>query len=132
MFDTEVLAARLAAAADSVADQPETTGLPVGYFGASTGSAAALTAARPDRVAAVVSRGGRPDLARAALPAVRAPTLLIVGGDDKPVLGWNSAALEQMTAPKQLAVVPGAMHLIKEPGALDRVAAWPATASTGS
>lgn len=125
VFDTELLAARLAAAADWVADQPETTGLPVGYFGASTGSAAALTAAaaRPDRVAAVVSRGGRPDLARAALPAVRAPTLLIVGGDDEPVLGWNRAALEEMTAPKQLAVVPGATHLFEEPGALDRVAA---------
>jgi nucleotide-binding universal stress UspA family protein/pimeloyl-ACP methyl ester carboxylesterase len=124
VFDCALLADRLAGAAEWLAGQPETAGLPVGYFGASTGSAAALMAAasHPVRVSAVVSRGGRPDLARDDLPAVHAPTLLIVGGDDEPVLTWNRDALERLICPKELAVVPGATHLFEEPGALERVA----------
>lgn len=124
VFDVGLLADRLAAATDWLATQPETAGLPVGYFGASTGSAAALAAAarRPDRVAAVVSRGGRPDLAWDALPDVRAPTLLIVGGADEPVLTWNRDCLDRLDCPKGLAVVPAASHLFPEPGALDEVA----------
>jgi putative phosphoribosyl transferase len=124
VFDTALLADRLAGAAEWVSHEPETAGLPVGYFGASTGSAAALMAAasHPHRVAAVVSRGGRPDLAWDDLPAVHAPTLLIVGGDDEPVLSWNRDALERLKCPKQLAVVPGATHLFEEPGALEQVA----------
>jgi nucleotide-binding universal stress UspA family protein/dienelactone hydrolase len=124
VFDVELLADRLAAATGWLATQPETAGLPVGYFGASTGSAAALAAAarRPDRVAAVVSRGGRPDLAWEYLPAVAAPTLLIVGGADDHVLALNRDSLERLDCPKALAVVPGASHLFEEPGALDEVA----------
>src|SRR5439155_24854065 len=124
VFDVERLASRLAAAADWVALQPDTVGQPIGYFGASTGSAAALIAAarQPGRVAAVVSRGGRPDLAADDLPAVQAPTLLIIGGADEPVLTWNRDALAAVTCPKKLAVVPRATHLFEEPGALDRVA----------
>jgi putative phosphoribosyl transferase len=124
VFDTALLAARLAGAAEWVSCEPNTAGLPVGYFGASTGSAAALMAAasHPDRVSAVVSRGGRPDLASAALPAVHAPTLLIVGGDDEPVLTWNRDALTQLRYPKELAVIPRATHLFEEPGALAQVA----------
>ncbi len=124
VFDVELLANRLAAAAKWVVREPEMVGLPVGYFGASTGSAAALiaAAAHPDRVSAVVSRGGRPDLAWDDLSAVRAPTLLIVGGADEPVLNWNRDALEQLTCPKELAVVSGATHLFEEPGALEAVA----------
>lgn len=124
VFDIALLAERLASAADWIARQPEVAGLPVGYFGASTGSAAALVAAAtyPDRIAAVVSRGGRPDLAWDQLPEVLAPTLLIVGGDDEPVLTWNQDALTQLTCEKELAVVPGATHLFEEPGTLERVA----------
>lgn len=124
VFDCALLADRLACAAEWLARQPETAGLPVGYFGASTGSAAALMAAasHPSRVSAVVSRGGRPDLAWDDLPAVRAPTLLIVGGDDEPVLTWNRDALDRLRCPKELVVVPGATHLFEEPGALERVA----------
>ena len=124
VFDVELLANRLAAAGEWVTSEPDMTGLPVGYFGASTGSAAALiaAAAAPDRVSAVVSRGGRPDLAWDDLPAVAAPTLLIVGADDEPVLGWNRDALEQLNCTKELAVVPGATHLFEEPGALELVA----------
>ena len=99
--------------------------LPIGLFGASTGAAAALkaAAARPDQVAAVVSRGGRPDLAGADLERVRAPTLLIVGGDDGPVVGMNEDALAKLGSPvKELVVVPGAGHLFEEPGKLDEVA----------
>lgn len=103
---------------------PDTKGFPIGYFGASTGVAAALAAAadRPDAVGAIVSRGGRPALAGAALPRVRAPTLLIVGEDDEQVLELNRAALAQLRCEKQLAIVPGATHLFEEPGALDEVA----------
>jgi putative phosphoribosyl transferase len=124
VFDIGLLAGRLSAAANWAGNEAATAGLPVGYFGASTGSAAALlaAAARPDCVAAIVSRGGRPDLAWDDLPAVAAPTLLIVGGDDEPVLTWNREALNRMTCPKDFAVVPAATHLFEEPGALERVA----------
>jgi len=101
-----------------------TRALPVGLFGASTGGGAALVAAArmPERIGAVVSRGGRPDLAGAALPAVRAPTLLIVGGSDDVVIQLNERAMRQMTAKVRLEIVPGATHLFAEPGALERVA----------
>lgn len=124
VFDTELLACRLAAAAKWAAGETVTAGLPIGYFGASTGSAAALTAAaaEPDRVAAIVSRGGRPDLAWDDLPAVTAPTLLIVGGEDESVLGLNGQALNRLTCVKSLALVPGATHLFEEPGTLEKVA----------
>jgi nucleotide-binding universal stress UspA family protein/pimeloyl-ACP methyl ester carboxylesterase len=124
VFDIELLAHRLAGAAEWVAQQAETTGLPIGYFGASTGSAAAFVAAarHPERVQAVVSRGGRPDLAWDDLPAVVAPTLLIVGSDDEPVLSWNREALQQLNGPKHLAIVAGATHLFEEPGTLEQVA----------
>jgi putative phosphoribosyl transferase len=123
-FDVELLAGRLLAAVEEAARHPETAGLPIGLFGASTGAAAALVAAarRPDRVACVVSRGGRPDLAAAVLGAVRAPTLLIVGGRDALVLELNRAALPMLGGPARLEVVPGASHLFEEPGALERVA----------
>jgi len=123
VFDIELLSARLRAATDWVCRDPETAPLPIGYFGASTGAAAALVAAAAegDRVAAVVSRGGRPDLAGPALPAVTAPTLLIVGGDDDVVLGLNRAAFAELRCEKQLSVVPGATHLFEEPGTLEAV-----------
>jgi len=112
-------------AAAWLAKDQRTMGLPIGYFGASTGAGAALVAAaqRPDIVGAVVSRGGRPDLAAEALPLVRAPTLLIVGGDDQPVVGMNEDALERVGSKvKQLFIVPGASHLFEEPGKLEEVA----------
>jgi len=123
-FDIELLAERLAGATDWLARQPETQNLRVGYFGASTGGGAALVAAarRPEQVGAVVSRGGRPDLAGAALPHVQAPTLLIVGGHDYPVIEMNRAALAELRAEKRLEIVPGATHLFEEPGALEEVA----------
>jgi putative phosphoribosyl transferase len=123
-FDIDLLAARLVAATDWLQRAPETRGLPVGYFGASTGGGAARVAAaqRPDVVAAIVSRGGRPDLAGRALPAVRAPTLLLVGGDDEPVIGMNEEAMEQMRARVKLSIIPGATHLFEEPGTLEQVA----------
>ena len=123
-FDIRLLAERLSGAAEWVERQPQTRGLPVGYFGASTGAAAALVAAaqRPDRVSAVVSRGGRPDLAGDALEAVQAPTLLIVGGDDVQVIDLNEQALARLNCPKQLHIVPGASHLFEEPGTLEEVA----------
>jgi dienelactone hydrolase len=123
-FDIGLLAQRLVGATDWLTQQPDTRHLRIGYFGASTGAAAALVAAaeRPDVVGAVVSRGGRPDLAGPALPLVRAPTLLIVGGNDVPVIGLNRAAFEQLRCEKQLVIVPGATHLFEEPGALDEVA----------
>jgi dienelactone hydrolase len=124
-FDIELLAERLVAATDWLTQNAETGRLPLGFFGASTGAAAALLAAveRPDTVAAVVSRGGRPDLAGDALPRVKAPTLLIVGGEDHPVIQFNEEALERLGARvKQLVIVPGATHLFPEPGALEEVA----------
>jgi dienelactone hydrolase len=123
-FNIDLLAERLIGATEWLAREPHTGGLRIGYFGASTGAAAALVAAakRPDAVGAVVSRGGRPDLAGDALPLVRAPTLLIVGGNDHDVLALNRAALVQMRCERQLVIVPGATHLFEEPGALDEVA----------
>ena len=123
-FDIELLAERLVGATDWLTRFPDTKHLRIGYFGASTGAAAALVAAavRPDVVSAVVSRGGRPDLAGAALMHVRAPTLLIVGGNDGQVLQLNRAALAELRCEKQLMIVPGATHLFEEPGALDEVA----------
>lgn len=124
-FDIALLAARVARTVDWLRDDDRTRGQPIGTFGASTGAAAALVAAaeRPDTVAAVVSRGGRPDLATDALPRVQAPTLLIVGGADPQVLGMNEAAKERMAAAEtELTVVPGATHLFEEPGALEQVA----------
>ncbi|MEB3322783.1 MAG: dienelactone hydrolase family protein [Synechococcaceae cyanobacterium] len=129
-FDIPLLARRTVAALDAVDQEPALRSLPVGLFGASTGAAAALIAAtvRPGRVAAVVSRGGRPDLAASALPRVACPTLLIVGGRDEAVLALNREAAAQMTAPHRLAIVPGATHLFEEPGTLaqaaDLAAAW--------
>jgi putative phosphoribosyl transferase len=124
-FDIALLAGRLEAAMDWLADDPRTAPLPVGLFGASTGAAAALVAAgdRPQRVAAVVSRGGRPDLAGPSLGLVRAPTLLLVGGNDRIVLELNRSAAGELRAEHRLEVVPGASHLFEEPGALERVAA---------
>lgn len=123
-FDIGLLAARLAGATDWLGCQPATRDLPVGYFGASTGGGAALVAAaaRPD-VRAVVSRGGRPDLAGPALAQVRAPTLLLVGGADTPVIGLNRQALTQLDGMARLVLVPGATHLFEEPGTLEQVAA---------
>jgi putative phosphoribosyl transferase len=122
-FDIGLLAGRLVDVNRWAAAQPETAGLSLGYFGASTGAAAALLAAaeEPDRVAAVVSRGGRPDLAGARLAEVRAPTLLIVGERDREVLALNRAALDELRVDKELCVIPGASHLFEEPGALDEV-----------
>jgi putative phosphoribosyl transferase len=123
-FDIGLLARRLAHVLDWLEVREDTRSLGTGLFGASTGGGAALVAAadRPARVRAVVSRGGRPDLAGRALARVLAPTLLIVGGDDVPVIGMNRDAMAQMTAPVRLEIVPGASHLFEEPGALDRVA----------
>jgi dienelactone hydrolase len=122
-FDIPRLATRLVAAIDWLAGTPGGAELPVGTFGASTGAAAALIAAaeRPDRVRAVVARGGRPDLAGPALSRVRAPTLLIVGERDPIVIDLNREAARQLTAPHEIVVVPGATHLFEEPGALDEV-----------
>jgi dienelactone hydrolase len=124
-FDIDLLADRLVAATDWLTTQPDLRVLHVGYFGASTGAGAALVAAaeRPERVDAVVSRGGRPDLAGEALHAVRAPTLLIVGGADVPVIELNERAMARMDhAEVHLEIVPGATHLFEEPGALEEVA----------
>jgi dienelactone hydrolase len=123
-FDIEMLARRLGAVTDWISTQAGTRHLAVGYFGASTGAAAALIAAaeRPQIVAAVVSRGGRPDLAVRALRNVKAPTLLIVGSLDVPVIAMNRRALDALTAEKKLEIVPGASHLFEEPGTLELVA----------
>jgi len=123
-FDIDLLAARVAASVDWLRTDPRTKDLPIGLFGASTGAAAALVAAarRPETVAAVVSRGGRPDLASDALPRVQAPTLLIVGGADTTVLRLNEEAEAAMTTDVELVIVPDATHLFEEPGALERVA----------
>ncbi|HZF91082.1 dienelactone hydrolase family protein [Streptomyces sp.] len=124
-FDIGLLARRLVDAIDWLERQRATEDLPVGLFGASTGAAAALVAAaeRPRRVYAVVSRGGRPDLAGDVLPRVGAPVLLIVGGADEMVLGLNEEAAARLSAPYRIHVVPGATHLFPEPGALEEVAA---------
>lgn len=123
-FDLDLLAERLVATTDWLAEQPSTAGLRLGFFGASTGAGAALIAAaqRPERVAAVVSRGGRPDLAGKALPLVQAPTLLIVGGKDYEVIELNREAAGLLQAPHELVIVPGATHLFSEPGTLEQVA----------
>jgi putative phosphoribosyl transferase len=123
-FDIELLADRLSGATDWLAQHPKTQDLPVGYFGASTGAGAALVAAaeHPEAVGAVVSRGGRPDLAGELLSRVAAPTLLIVGGEDEPVIGMNREALAQLRSEKEIEVVPGATHLFEEPGKLGEVA----------
>lgn len=125
VFDIALLSARLLGVHHWLVTAPDAAGLPVGYFGASTGAGAALKAAADPRceVFAVVSRGGRPDLAGAALGAVRAPTLLIVGGHDEQVLELNRAAAAAMTAECEVAVVEGATHLFAEPGTLEQVAA---------
>jgi dienelactone hydrolase len=122
-FNIDLLAKRVVLATDWILDQPDWSRFQVGYFGASTGAAAALVAAtkRP-RVQAVVSRGGRPDLASNALRSVKAPTLLIVGGDDVEVIELNRQALAQLQCEKRIDIVPGASHLFEEPGALDEVA----------
>jgi putative phosphoribosyl transferase len=122
-FDIPRLARRLVAAADWAAGQATLRDMNIGYFGASTGAAAALIAAaeRPDISAAVVSRGGRPDLAGDALAAVRAPTLLIVGGDDAPVIELNEEAKRRMQSVVRLEIIPGATHLFEEHGALEQV-----------
>jgi dienelactone hydrolase len=123
-FDVGMLAERLVAAVDWLVADAATGALPIGAFGASTGAGAALVAAveRPEAVAAVVSRGGRPDLAGPALALVRAPTLLLVGGLDREVLSLNRAALARLPPSSRLEVVPGATHLFEEPGTLDQVA----------
>ncbi|MBW8317056.1 MAG: dienelactone hydrolase family protein [Hydrogenophaga sp.] len=125
VFDIPLLAQRVVHAMRWVEQREELAGLRLGLLGASTGAAAALVAAaqKPQRVAAVVSRGGRPDLALAWLPHVQAPTLLIVGGRDEEVLELNHQALRLLKGPKRLEVVPGASHLFEEPGTLDSVAA---------
>jgi putative phosphoribosyl transferase len=124
-FDISFLAKRLIGATNWIMNSPDTKDLRVGYFGASTGAGAALMAAAelPDVVSTVVSRGGRPDLAKDALDAVRAPTLLIVGGDDEPVISMNREALAKLNCPdKKLVIIPGATHLFEEPGTLEEVA----------
>lgn len=123
-FNIDLLAERLVGVTDWLTEHPDTRNLRVGYFGASTGAAAALVAAaeNPKVVGAVVSRGGRPDLAGPTLGQVRAPTLLIVGGNDLQVIELNRWAFAQLRCEKQLVIVPGATHLFEEPGALDEVA----------
>lgn len=124
VFDIELLGGRLELVCRWLAARPESRGMPIGLFGASTGAAAALVAAaaQPDLVAAVVSRGGRPDLAGSALPRVDAATLLIVGSLDTVVLDLNRRALAAMRGDHELTVVPGATHLFEEPGTLDQAA----------
>lgn len=123
-FNITFLAERLINATQWVAQNPNLQNLRIGYFGASTGAGAALVAAAqfPQAISAVVSRGGRPDLAGSFLPSVQAPTLLIVGGNDTPVIDMNRRALEQMRVDKKLEIVPGATHLFEEAGKLEEVA----------
>lgn len=123
-FNISLLASRLINATDWLARQPETHDLRIGYFGASTGAAAALVAAaqRAEVVEAIVSRGGRPDLAGAALAQVYVPTLLIVGGNDPQVIALNQQALARLRGEKRLEIIPGASHLFEEPGTLEEVA----------
>jgi dienelactone hydrolase len=121
-FDIPRLAGRVVQATSWARDQEDLAALPIGCFGASTGAAAALIAAsQRDDIRAVVSRGGRPDLAAGALPKVRSPTLLIVGGNDAPVIDMNQDAQQKMTCDVELEIVPGATHLFEEPGALEEV-----------
>ena len=123
-FDIGLLSERLALATRWTQRQPEAAGLPLGYFGASTGAAAALRAAAQfgDAIAAVVSRGGRPDLTGPAISRVTAPTLLIIGGLDDVVIGMNETAYAELRAEKQMVIVPGATHLFEEPGTLEEAA----------
>jgi putative phosphoribosyl transferase len=123
VFDIPLLSSRLVLATEWAAERPDTAALQVGYFGASTGAGAALVAAAkaPGSTHAVVSRGGRPDLAGEKLPLVRAPTLLIVGGLDKPVIELNHQAQDRLKCKTELVIVPGASHLFEEPGTLDVV-----------
>lgn len=123
VFDIALLGSRMMEAVDFAQSDQRLRHLPIGLFGASTGAAAALVAAgeRGAAVAAVVSRGGRPDLAAESLPGVRAPTLLIVGGDDEPVIALNRQALARLRCVKHLEIVPGATHLFEEPGTLEKV-----------
>lgn len=124
VFDIPLLASRLRYAAEWLSAQPETAPMRLGFFGASTGAGAALLAAgqAPEFVGAIVSRGGRPDLARDVLPFVAAPTRLIVGGNDEIVIKLNREAYDLLECPRQLDVVPGATHLFTEPGTLEEVA----------
>jgi putative phosphoribosyl transferase len=124
VFDIELLAERLQSAADWLGEEPETRAHRLGYFGASTGAGAALVVAAraPAAVGAVVSRGGRPDLAGTDLSRVQAPTLLIVGGNDEVVIELNEQALRHLRCPKDLVIIPGATHLFEEPGTLEEVA----------
>ena len=124
VFDIDLLTKRLLTCAHWLRQEPETRGLSLGYFGASTGAAAALQAAarEPQGVSAIVSRGGRPDLALDYLNLVQAPTLLIVGGDDRAVVPLNQTAYAKLRCPKELIIVPSASHLFEEPGTLDKVA----------
>lgn len=122
-FDIPLLAERLVQATAVLAERDDTRRLPIGLFGASTGAAAALVAAsrQPERVRAVVSRGGRPDMAGDALPLVQAPTLLVVGGRDEAVIDLNQSAYEQLDVERRLAIVAGATHLFEEEGAIEEV-----------
>jgi len=124
VFDISLLAERLLTGVRWMQTESGMQGLRLGYFGASTGAAAALEAAarEPKGVAAIVSRGGRPDLARDYLDRVKAPTLLIVGGNDRPIIAMNREALENLKCKKDMVIIPGATHLFEEPGALDEVA----------
>ena len=123
VFDIDLLAERLLAGTRWLQSRPETHALAIGYFGASTGAAAALQAAakEPENIAAIVSRGGRPDLAKDYLDRVKAPTLLIVGGNDRTVIPLNREAFKKLECAKDLVIVPGATHLFQEPGALDQL-----------
>jgi len=124
VFDIDLLADRLLLVKTWLETQPQTQNLGIGYFGASTGAGAALQAAarEPSNIKAVVSRGGRPDLAEPYLPSVTAPTLLIVGGHDEPVIEMNQAAYDLLTCEKKLVIIPDATHLFEEPGTLEQVA----------
>ena len=124
VFDIGLLADRLLLAKSWLETDPRTEHLKIGYFGASTGAGAALQAAarEPSNIKAIVSRGGRPDLAESYLPSVTTPTLLIVGGHDEPVIEMNQSAYDLLTCEKKLIVIPGATHLFEEPGTLEQVA----------
>jgi len=128
-FDIPMLSGRLVAATDWAKDEEQVRGLGMGYFGASTGAAAAIMAAaqRPEQVKAIVSRGGRPDLAEAALEQIKAPTLLLVGDRDYPVIDLNEQAFARMKCEKRLTLIPRATHLFEEPGTLEQVAEMAAT-----